>query len=207
MREINGALRVFGIFYTSFGSVVVILGAQSNSHTGFMTRNITIKWTIFRYACCFIHMLCWSFNLIIQKKYIYNDIKSKWNSRQLYVIAWSMLCCTMFVGVFCLIYIEQPEKLINPVKGTAILHLLYSVFMITGLSYILITWCISQINTAAFLLQVVACAVFAYFLNDGIPNATQIMGCLTICLTVEMVAWGNSLKEELDYIVKENQSK
>ena len=113
----------------------------------------------------------------------------------------------MFVGVFCLIYIEQPEKLINPVKGTAILHLLYSVFMIAGLSYILITWCISQINTAAFLLQVVACAVFAYFLNDGIPNATQIMGCLTIYLTVEMAAWGNSLKEELDYIVKENQSK
>ena len=203
LREINGVLRVSGIFYASSGSVVVILGAQSNNHTGFMTKNITLKWKIFGYVCCFIHILCWSFNLIIQKKYIYSDIKSKWNSRQVYVMAWSMLCCTMFAEVVCLIYIGQPEKFINPVKGSAILPLLYSIFVITGLSYTLVTWCISQINTsiiaAAWLLQVVACAVFAYFLNDEIPDATQVIGCLTICLAVGMVAWGNKLKEELDH--------
>ena len=122
-----------------------------------------------------------------------------------------MLFCTLFAGAVSLIYIGQPEKLINPAKGTAVLPLLYSVFTITGLSYILITWCISQVNTSivavTFFLQVVACPVFAYFLNDEIPNATQIMDCLTVCLAAVMVAWGNSLKEELDQIVKENQTK
>ena len=204
LREINGALRVFGITYALSGAVVVILGSQSNSHTGFIASNITVEWKIFGYACCFISVLCWSFKIIIQKKYIFSDIKSKWNSYQVYVIAWSMLCCTMFAGAVCLIYIGQPEKFINPVKGTAILPLLYSIFMIIGLSYTLITWCTSQINTsivaAAWPLQVVACAVFAYFLLGEIPNVTQVMGCLTICLAVGMVAWGNKLKEELDHI-------
>ena len=211
LRKINGLLKVFRICYASPGAVAVILGAQSNSHTGFMTKNITIKWRIFDYVCCFIHVPCWSFSTVIQKKYIFSDIKSKWNSCPVYVTAWSMLFCTLFAGAVSLIYIGQPEKLINPAKGTAVLPLLYSVFTITGLSYILITWCISQVNTSivavTFLLQVVACVVFAYFLNDEIPNATQIMDCLTICLAAVMVTWGNSLKEELDQIVKENQTK
>ena len=211
LREINGLLRVSGIFYASSGALVVILGAQSNSHTGFMTKNITIKWKIFGYACCFIHVLCWSFNIVIQKKYIFSDIKSKWNSCPVYVTAWSMLFCTLFAGAASLIYIGQPEKFVNPVQGTAILPLLYSIFISTGFSYTLITWCTSQINAsivaATCPLQVVACAVFAYLLTDEIPNATQLVGCLTICLAVLMVAWGNNLKEKLDHNVKENQIK
>ena len=202
LREINGVLRVFGIFYASSGALVVILGAQSNSHTGFMTKNITIRWKIFGYVCCFVHVLCCSFNIIIQKKYIFSEIKSKWNAYPVYVIAWSMLCYTLFAGAVSLIYIGQPDKFINPVKGTAVLPLLYSIFIATGLSYTLITWCTSQINTsivaAAWPLQVVACAVFSYFLTGEIPNVTQVVGCLTISIAVVMVAWGNNLKEELD---------
>ena len=120
------------------------------------------------------------------------------------LIAWSMLCCTVFAGVVCLIYTGQPEKFISPVKGAAILPSLYSIFIIIGLSYTLVTCCTSQIDTsivaAAWPLQVVVYAVFAYFLLGEIPNATQVMGCLTICLAVGVVAWGNKLKEELDHI-------
>ena len=68
LREINGLLRVFGIFYASSGALVIILGAQGNSHTGFMTKNITIKWKILGYACGFIHVLCCSFNIVIPKE-------------------------------------------------------------------------------------------------------------------------------------------
>ena len=211
LREINGLLRIFGIFYASSGALVVILGAQSDSHTGFMTKNIAIKWRIFGYVCCFIHVLCCSFNIVIQKKYIFSDIKSKWNSCPVYVTAWSMLFYTLFAGAVSLVYIGQPEKFVNPVQGTAILPLLYSIFITTGLCYTLITWCTSQIKAsivaATWPLQVVACAVFAYLLTDEIPNATQLVGCLTICLAVVMVAWGNNLKEELDHNVKENQIK
>ena len=103
LREINGVLRVSGITCALPGAVVVILGSQSNSHTGFIASNKTVKWKIFGYACCFISILCWSFKIITQKRYIFSDIKSKWNSYQVYVIAWSMLCCTVFVGVVCLI--------------------------------------------------------------------------------------------------------
>ena len=49
--------------------------------------------------------------------------------------------------------------------------------------------------------------LFAYILKDEITNATQLVGCLTICLAVVIVAWGNNLKEELDHNVKENQIK
>ena len=87
LREINGVLKVFRICYASPGAVAVILGAQSNSHTGFMTKNIAIKWRIFGYVCCFIHVLCWSFNIVVQKKYIFSDNKSKWNSCPVYVTA------------------------------------------------------------------------------------------------------------------------
>lgn len=148
LREINGVLRVSGITCALPGAVVVILGSQSNSHTGFIASNKTVKWKIFGYACCFISILCWSFKIITQKRYIFSDIKSKWNSYQVYVIAWSVLCCTVFAGVVCLIYIGQPEKFINPVKGAAILPLLYSIFMIIGLSYTFVTWCTSQIDTS-----------------------------------------------------------
>ena len=176
-----------------------------------MTKNITIKWKILGYACGFIHVLCCSFNIAIQKKYIFSDIKSKWNSCPVYVTAWSMLFGTLFAGAVSLIYIGQPEKFVNPVQGIAILPLLYSIFITTGLSYTLITWCTSQISAsivaATWPLQVVACAVFAYLLTDEIPNAMQLMGCLTICLAVVMVEWGNNLKEELQHKVKGNEIK
>ena len=78
-----------------------------------------------------------------------------------------MLCFTVFAGVVCLIYIGQPEKFISPVKGAAILPSLYSIFIIIGLSYTLVTWCTSQIDTnivaAAWPLQVVAYAVLLIF--------------------------------------------
>lgn len=43
LREINGVLKVFGIFYASSGALVVILGAQSNSQKGFITKKITTR--------------------------------------------------------------------------------------------------------------------------------------------------------------------
>ena len=110
LGEINGVLKVFGIFYASSGALVVILGAQSNSQKGFMTKKITTRWKIFGYACCFVHVLCCSLNIMIQKKYISSDIKSKWNSYPVYVITWSMLCYTLFAGAVSLTYIGQPDK-------------------------------------------------------------------------------------------------
>ena len=77
-----------------------------------MTKNITVKWKILGYACGFVHALFCPFNIIIQKKYIFGNIKSKWNSCPVYVIAWSMLFCTLFAGAVSLIYIEQPENLL-----------------------------------------------------------------------------------------------
>ena len=202
LREINGVLKVFGIFYASSGALVVILGAQSNSQKGFITKKITTRWKIFGYACCFVHVLRCSLNIMIQKKYISSDIKSKWNSYPVYVITWSMLCYTLFAGAVSLTYIGQPDKLISPIRRTAVLTLLYSIFIATGLSYTLITWCTSQISTsiaaAAWPLQMMACTVFAYFLTGEIPNVTQVLDWLTISIAVVMVARGNNPKEELD---------
>ena len=75
LREINDALRVSGITYALSGAVVIILASQSNSHTGFIASNTTAKWKVFGYACCFISILCWSFKIIIQKRYIFSDVK------------------------------------------------------------------------------------------------------------------------------------
>lgn len=69
--------------------------------------------------------------------------------------------------------------------------------MIIGLSDTFVTWCTSQIDTS---IVAAAWPLQAYFLLGEIPNATHVMGYLTICLAVGMVAWGNKLKEELDHI-------
>ena len=50
----------------------------------------------------------------------------------MYVTAWSVLLFTLFAGAVSLIYIEELKITVNPVQGTAVLPLLYSVFIATG---------------------------------------------------------------------------
>ena len=85
LKEINGFLKIAGTLLASFGAVIVILGAQSN--TGFMTRNKKPGLQIFGFASIFAHVLCCSLSVVIQKKYVFSAPESKWKSRPLYVTA------------------------------------------------------------------------------------------------------------------------
>ena len=200
LREVNGFLKIAGILFASTGAVIVILGAQSN--TGFMTRSERTGLQIFGFVSLFAHILCHSLSVVVQKKYLFSAPDSKWKYRPLYVTAWAMLCYTCFAGAVCLAYVGQPKTFMDPITGTALVPLFYSIFITAGVSYTLTTWCTSQIDSsivsATWPLTAIFCIVFAFFLTGEVLNTTQIMGCLIIFLAEGMVAWGNYLKENLD---------
>ena len=200
LKEINGFLKIAGTLFASFGAVIVILGAQSN--TGFMTRNKKPGLQIFGFVSIFAHVLCCSLSVVIQKKYVFSAPESKWKSRPLYVTAWAMLSYTFFAGAVCLAYVGKAKLFLDPVTGTALVPLFYSILITTGVTYTLTTWCTSQIDSsvvsATWPLTTIFCIVYEFFLTGEVLNTTQIVGCLTIFLAVGMMAWGNYLKETLD---------
>ena len=198
--EINGFLKISGTLFASCGAVIVILGAQSN--TGFMKRHERTGLQIFGFVSLFAHILCHSLSVVIQKKYVFSAPKSKWKSIPLYVTAWAMLSYTFFAGAICLAYVGKAKPFMDPVTGTALVPLFYSILITTGVSYTLTTWCTSQIDSsivsATWPLTAMFCIVFAFLLTGEIINTTQIVGCLIIFLAEGMVVWGNYLKENLD---------
>ena len=200
LKEINGFLKVAGTLFASFGAVIVILGAQTN--TCFMTNHESTRLQIFGFGSCFAHILCLSLSVVVQKKYIFSDGGSKWNVRTLYVTAWAMLSYTCFAGGVCLAYVGKPKTFMDPISGTALIPLLYSIIITTGVSYTLTTWCTSQIDSsvvsAAWPFTAMSCIVITFFLTGEILTTMQILGCLLIFLAEGMLAWGHYLKEQLD---------
>ena len=167
LKEINGFLKIAGTLFASFGAVIVILGVQSN--TGFTTSNESTRLQIFGFVSGIAHILCVSLSVVVQKKYIFTDCESKWNVRSLYVTASAMLSYACFAGAVCLAYVGKPKTFMDPISGAVLILLLYSIFITTGVSYTLMTWCTSQIDSsvvsAACLFTTMFCIVIAFLLT------------------------------------------
>ena len=137
--------------------------------------------------------------VLIQKKFIFDKEESCWRTKPVTVTAWSNLFSTIFMGLASLYYVNNPEKFTYFPKEE-MYPIFYAIFIVSGLCYLLISWCNMQISaslvTAACPLQVLFCAILSYFVLGEVLNKFEYFGAVFIVVGLIAVVWSNYAEEK-----------
>ena len=208
IRRFNGILKLLGVLLAIGGAFMLTFGKQKQHKSNKVEdRNESEAFLIFGYLCILYNTLSMALLAVLQKKYIFNNVDSRWKSSPFNVVAWSYFFGFLSMALSSLYYCKQPEKFLS-VDNSAIYVLIYAVFVTSALNYILITWIITKISatlvTAFWPLQVLFCVILANFTIGETLNILEICGGILTIFSLLAVVWSN-YREEKERVVIVNK--
>ena len=208
IRRFNGILKLLGVLLAIGGAFMLTFGKQKQHKSNKVEdRNESEAFLIFGYLCILYNTLSMALLAVLQKKYIFNNVDSRWKSSPFNVVAWSYFFGFLSMALSSLYYCKQPEKFLS-VNNSAIYVLIYAVFVTSALNYILITWIITKISatlvTAFWPLQVLFCVILANFTIGETLNILEICGGILTIFSLLAVVWSN-YREEKERVVIVNK--
>lgn len=194
LRKLRGWAKILGILLAAGGATVMMIEkGKEDGETKESSGNFL------GYIFLLGNTLCMSVYILLQKRFIFNQEDSPWKTKPLTVTAWSYLFGALFMGLASLYYVNQPEKFTN-IPKEEIYPILYAIFIASALCYLLITWCNMQISasfvTATWPLQVLFCAILAYFILGETMRTLEYVGGTLIILGLFGVVWSNYAEEK-----------
>ena len=208
IRRFNGILKLLGVLLAIGGAFMLTFGKQKQHKSNKVEdRNESEAFLIFGYLCILYNTFSMALLAVLQKKYIFNNVDSRWKSSPFNVVAWSYFFGFLSMALSSLYYCKQPEKFLS-VNNSAIYVLIYAMFITSALNYILITWIITKISatlvTAFWPLQVLFCVILANFTIGETLNILEICGGILTIFSLLAVVWSN-YREEKERVVTVNK--
>ena len=195
-RTLHGWAKCLGIFLAAAGAVVMAVQKNSGKEANNSDASNIKFWG---YAFPLGNTVSFAIYVLIQKKFIFDKEESCWRTKPVTVTAWSNLFSTIFMGLASLYYVNNPEKFTYFPKEE-MYPILYAIFIVSGLCYLLISWCNMQISaslvTAACPLQVLFCAILSYFVLGEVLNKFEYFGAVFIVVGLIAVVWSNYAEEK-----------
>lgn len=200
IRRFNGILKLLGVLLAVSGAFMLTFGKQKQHKTNEVKdRNESEAFLIFGYLCILYNTISMALLAVLQKKYIFNNVDSRWKSSPFNVVAWSYFFGFLSMAFTSLYYCKQPEKFLS-VNNSTIYVLIYAVFVTSALNYILITWIITKISatlvTAFWPLQVLFCVILANFTIGETLSVLEICGGILTTFSLLAVVWSNYREEK-----------
>lgn len=195
-----GFAKIFGILFATGGALLMAYGKQNAKESDASTDKNLTKPTWYGYVFLLVNISCTSVWVVMQKKYIFNKVTSRFRDYPINTTAWTYLSGAVCMGFASLYYAERPDEFV--VKDSNVLYcLIYAVFITSALCYMLITWCNMQVNssfvTACWPLQVLFCAIISYLVLGEVLVALEIVGGLMIIVALFAVTWSNYTEQKI----------
>ena len=195
-----GSAKIFGILLATGGALLMAYGKQNaKGGDGGEDKKLT-KPTWYGYVFLVVNISCTSVWVVMQKKYIFNKVNSRFREYPINTTAWTYLSGAVCMGFASFYYADRPDEFV--VSDANVLYcLIYAIFITSALCYMLITWCNMQVNssfvTACWPLQVFFCAILSYFVLGEVLVALEIVGGLMIIVALLAVTWSNYTEQRL----------
>ena len=90
IRKSNGILKLLGVLLGVGGAFMLTFGKQKQHKTNeAKDRNGSEAFLIFGYLCIIYNTISMALLTVLQKKYIFDNVDSRWKSPPFNVVAWS----------------------------------------------------------------------------------------------------------------------
>jgi drug/metabolite transporter (DMT)-like permease len=188
LKKARGWAKLLGILLAAAGAATMVVDKIKSGH-GKLPKGYGLG-----YIFLIGNTLSMAVYILLQKKFIFNREESTWKTRPITVTAWSYLFGTIFMALASLYYVNKPEKF-RHFPSEEVYPIIYAIFIASSLCYLLITWCNMQVSasvvTATWPLQVLFCAVLAYFVLGESLTVLEYVGAALIILGLFGVVWAN----------------
>ena len=196
-----GAAKIFGILLATGGALLMAYAKQNAKSNGSNTDKNLTKPTWYGYLFLVANISCTAVWVVMQKKYIFNKVTSRFREYPINTTAWTYLSGAICMGFASFYYAERPQEFV--ISDANVMYcLIYAVFITSALCYMLITWCNMQVNssfvTACWPLQVLFCAILSYVVLGEVMVALEIVGGLMIIVALLAVTWSNYTEQRLN---------
>lgn len=193
LQKLHGWAKMLGILLAAAGASTMVVN-KVKSGNGALPEGYALG-----YFFLIGNTLSMAVYILLQKKFIFNKEENEWKTKPITVTAWSYLFGTICMGLASLYYVNKPEKF-TYFPSEEIYPIIYAIFIASALCYLLITWCNMQISasivTATWPLQVLFCAILAYFVLDERLAVLEYIGAALIILGLFAVVWSNYVEEK-----------
>ena len=196
LRTLRGWAKFLGIPLAAAGAMIMMVqNVAGEPEDSVGTINKIPFWG---FVFLLGNTLCTASYIVLVKKFIFGKEDSCWRAKPVTVVAWAALFGTIFMALASLYYVTKPEKFLHFPKEE-IFPIFYAIFITSGLCYLLISWCNTQISaslvTATWPLQVLFCAILSYFVLGEALNTLEYLGSMFTIAGLVAVVWSNYAEE------------
>ena len=203
-----GFLKIFGIILAVIGALLMTHSKQMR-HTS-DKESLTERKTLgevnsFGVMCVGVHVLSKTIWILSQKRYVFQNPKSRWKEFPINLTAWSYFFGALWMAIAS--FTTYPNKEKYHIESIHVVYcLLYAIFVTSALCYVLLTWSNKQVNpsfvSASYCLHVLYTCTFSYIVLGETLSMEAVFAGLIIISAMLMVTWSNFIESSQTLIPK-----